>query len=186
MQDFSFVFCEVVRRYAEPHRRYHTLDHIMFMLSKGFEVGGLSMEQMLAIWFHDVIYDPKAMTGVNESDSAAFAEQYLGDAWLGNLVAVIIRDTMNHTPTVPESELVLDLDLYEFSLPWKEYERNTQLIREEYSHVAEKDWEKGRLEFLEKMLKRDPFYYVLKDRTEKARENIEAEIAGLQAVRSMG
>ena len=58
------AYADLVARYQEPHRRYHTLEHIMEVLER---VTGTEVE--LACWFHDVIYDTKASD--SEARSAA-------------------------------------------------------------------------------------------------------------------
>jgi predicted metal-dependent HD superfamily phosphohydrolase len=51
---------ELVRAYAEPHRHYHTLDHIADLLRLLETHGGVSDADAvkLAILFHDAVYDP--------------------------------------------------------------------------------------------------------------------------------
>lgn len=60
------VLCQ---RYTEPHRHYHTLNHVHAMLgaldgiagSIGLDFGRLDLIEM-AIWFHDIVYDPRSST----------------------------------------------------------------------------------------------------------------------------
>jgi predicted metal-dependent HD superfamily phosphohydrolase len=51
---------ELVRAYAEPHRHYHTLDHVADLLRLWEKHGGASDAGAvrLAILFHDAVYDP--------------------------------------------------------------------------------------------------------------------------------
>ena len=76
------LLMELTRRYTEPHRRYHDLRHIADMLCKG-EALKLSDEQVMAVWFHDAIYDPTSKT--NEADSAVLAVEKLRET-VGRLV----------------------------------------------------------------------------------------------------
>ena len=64
------AFQVLEEKYAEPHRHYHNLNHIGFLLRKFDETGEKSEEIEMAIWYHDAIYDPKA--GDNEAQSAGF------------------------------------------------------------------------------------------------------------------
>ncbi len=64
------LLLELTRRYEEPHRRYHALPHIADMLHRGRDLQ-LDDVQVAAIWFHDAIYDPRALD--NEAQSAALA-----------------------------------------------------------------------------------------------------------------
>src|SRR4051812_36368693 len=64
----------LAQRYSEPHRHYHTLDHLLAMLDTLAALPLPAASQpavQLAVWFHDAIYDPKASD--NEERSAAFA-----------------------------------------------------------------------------------------------------------------
>ena len=64
---------ELVRAYAEPHRHYHTLDHIADLLRLLEKHGGVSDADAvkLAILFHDAVYDPARQD--NEAASARLA-----------------------------------------------------------------------------------------------------------------
>ena len=57
--------------YTEPHRHYHTVQHIVECLDLYHQVKK-QLEQTLwvelAIWFHDVVYDPQS--NENEMRSA--------------------------------------------------------------------------------------------------------------------
>src|SRR5688500_725542 len=65
------VVDELLIRYAEPHRHYHTLEHVVACLKwldRFREVAEHPEEVELALWYHDAIYVPGA--GDNESRSA--------------------------------------------------------------------------------------------------------------------
>ena len=55
------VLDELVRAYSEPHRHYHTIEHVASLLRLLDEHGrGVNDRNAvaLAILFHDVVYDP--------------------------------------------------------------------------------------------------------------------------------
>jgi len=150
----------LTRRYLEPHRHYHGLEHIAGMLHAGRNLP-LDDVQVMAIWFHDAVYVPQSRT--NEADSAALAERLLGaigwaDAAIAR-VAAIVRDTARHEPTVPGSAEVLDLDLMSLALPWPEFTRNTDRIRAEFGHVPDAEFARGRAEFFRGMLQRPRLFH---------------------------
>src|SRR5262245_53040578 len=72
------IFDDLVKRHSEPHRHYHTLEHVAEVLKV---VGRLSKYAtdpnavLLAAWFHDAVYDPKAKD--NELQSADLAVRVL-------------------------------------------------------------------------------------------------------------
>lgn len=117
--------------YNEPHRHYHTLGHIQSMrdiladnqrdINRPLFDDLLTAENMhimgLAIWFHDLVYDPtKTTPGYNEIESAVkfydyameFAfEHPLWDIMIG--VLHLILATITHTmPTFPSSVRAYD------------------------------------------------------------------------------
>ncbi len=56
---------ELIRHYCEPHRAYHTLQHLKECLQVRRFVNAACQapaEIDLALWFHDAIYDPFAAT----------------------------------------------------------------------------------------------------------------------------
>src|SRR4051794_1424217 len=66
------VFADLVRRYGEPTRYYHTLDHIAAVLDTILQIEPVpSQPLLLATWLHDVIYNSRA--GDNEERSAEYA-----------------------------------------------------------------------------------------------------------------
>jgi len=135
------LLMELTRRYTEPHRRYHDLRHIADMLCKG-EALKLSDEQVMAVWFHDAIYDPTSKT--NEADSAVLAVEKLREiGWDEDRIKVVERivlDTCGHVPSIEESKKVIDLDLSTLGGSWESYQRNGENTRQEYAQVSDADW----------------------------------------------
>jgi predicted metal-dependent HD superfamily phosphohydrolase len=154
------LLLELTRRYQEPHRHYHTLEHIGAMLHAGRDAG-LDRVQTMAVWFHDAVYD--ARSDRNEDDSAELAGARLTAAgWphadVGRVQRIVL-DTKAHAPTVPGAAVVLDLDLMSLAVPWPEFQRNTQRIRAEYAHVADADFATGRARFFTAMLARERLFH---------------------------
>src|SRR5262245_7984483 len=70
------TFDVLLRRYSEPSRFYHTLDHIRVVLEtvESLAPSARNLNAVkLAAWLHDVIYDSKASD--NEERSADFGER---------------------------------------------------------------------------------------------------------------
>ena len=63
---------DLLRRYAEPHRRYHTADHLHHVLDMVDELadGQDLFLVRLAAWFHDAVYAIPAGQVSNEEASA--------------------------------------------------------------------------------------------------------------------
>ncbi|MFK7739573.1 MAG: hypothetical protein AB8H80_04550 [Planctomycetota bacterium] len=156
----SSLLLDLTRRYQEPWRHYHTLEHIAAMLHEGRRFP-LDEEQTMAIWFHDAVYDPQS--DQNEQKSARLASKWL--AKLGWQVDAIERvgrmvlDTRGHMPSTPQADAVLDLDLMTLAVPWPVFEANTVAIRAEYAHVPDDDFAAGRRAFFARMLERPRLYF---------------------------
>jgi predicted metal-dependent HD superfamily phosphohydrolase len=176
------MLLELTRRYSEPHRHYHNLNHIAFMLLKG-KVFPLSDEQVMAVWYHDAIYDPRSKT--NEADSAALAREHLQQlGWSPErieCVCTIVLDTVRHMPSRPESEAVLDLDLAILGAAPGGYQQYVDQIRQEYAFVDDDAWRAGRAEILRSLLERDRLYYTGWGAAleSTARENLQRELQTL-------
>ena len=174
------ALCE---RYEEPQRHYHHLGHIAGSLSEldQHAPGDPLIEG--AIWFHDVIYDPKR--GDNEAASIAwFQEKTRG--WLDPVSSLEIcrlieatdfRTTPDETPKVA---LMIDIDLAILSETAAEYDAYARAIHLEYAHVPEEDFRKGRAKVMEHFLSR-PIYRTagFLPREERARKNIKRELVRL-------
>lgn len=187
-------------RYAEPHRRYHTATHIMFVLRHVHDVAQASAavpsaELIAAAVYHDAIYDPKSHD--NEALSAVLATNDLAEigwstqrcaavaamvvATAGHLgdPAVELRDTGNRPP---ETAMLLDADLAILGAEPGAYQAYVNGVRAEYAHIADDEWSIGRSGVLQHFLDRSPLFvtdYMRATFEHRARANIEAELAAL-------
>ncbi len=170
------VLIDLTRRYSEPHRHYHNIEHIawMFNLARDLE---LSEEQILAIWFHDAVFDTASDS--NEEDSAQLArDMLLAEGYPEDRIAVverIILDTKAHKPTVEPAELVIDLDLASLSFPWETFMSNTEKVRLEYAALPDDQLATGRSRLFEDFLSRDRIYSTAWGARleQRARENLQ-------------
>ncbi len=181
------LLLELTRLYTEPHRHYHGLPHIAWMLDEARQVT-LSDEQVLAIWFHDAIYDSTARD--NEERSAALAVERLrahGYPEAGvRRIERIILDTKTHVPSDEASALVIDLDLASLALPRAAFERNGAKIRAEYAAYDDRSFSLGRKAFMEAFLARERIYWTPwgAPLEAAARENLRLDLALLDAALS--
>jgi predicted metal-dependent HD superfamily phosphohydrolase len=182
------------RHYAEPHRRYHTWSHILALLEAYAEVKNQVSNReafLLALYFHDAIYDPKASD--NEEQSA----QLLLSGAAADLIcevdcaqaAAIIRATRSHepsgiagSPARRDCELLLDIDLGILGAPPHAYRNYAHAIRQEYAHVPDEQFRIGRSHVLAAFLSRARIFLSdhFHDRLERqARINIADELEAL-------
>jgi predicted metal-dependent HD superfamily phosphohydrolase len=180
---------DLLARYAEPHRRYHTGHHLARVLRAVDELADdhdLFLVR-LAAWFHDAVYAIPAGQLPNEEASARLALRELSRAGLEQedltQVARLVRLTATHTPGSrdPEGELLCDADLEILAASPQEYAAYTSAIREEYAAVPEAAFVAGRLEIMTPLVEGDIFS-TTKGRalTEAARVNVTAECAELR------
>jgi predicted metal-dependent HD superfamily phosphohydrolase len=182
---------ELVKRYSEPHRRYHTLNHLRAMCRTLSEFEGEFAAPdtvYLAVFFHDAIYDASSTT--NEQDSAELATSFLAaNNVTGSVVRAVeqlILATAAHLQetTAEDAEWFLDADLAILAAEPGIYSQYVLAIRQEYSDFSDATFRAGRLQFLETILDAAFLYRtdVLRDRFETpARTNLQNELTQLRS-----
>lgn len=181
----SKVFQNLTEKYSEPHRAYHNFEHVDDMLGLFTKCAYPDDEVELAIWFHDAIYDPAAEH--NERKSANyFLSQLNGYFWddfsreVERLILVTDPST-KHLGT-PREGLMVDLDLSILGSSPEAYLEYSKAVRKEYSFASDEDFNHGRSEILQSILKDKIF--VTEHFThleEQARTNITEELERLGA-----
>ncbi|MBB2910907.1 putative metal-dependent HD superfamily phosphohydrolase [Streptosporangium becharense] len=176
---------ELIDRYAEPHRRYHTTAHLEAVLA---HVDALAHHAdnpdlvRLAAWFHDAVYDPQR--GDNEERSARLAERALPEMGLPPeavaTVARLVRLTVTHDPAPGDADgaVLSDADLAILGAPREIYAAYAAAVREEYGFVPEDAFRKGRAAVLRSLLEL-PAIFRIADLEVAARANIHAELERL-------
>lgn len=184
--DPGVPFADLVSRYAEPWRVYHTLGHIDAMIADFDELGRAPKQPEpvrldnieMAIWYHDIVYDTH--TKDNEERSAevfrSVAEACgLADGFVGCVVRLILGTKHVAASTDPESAALCDIDLGILGQPesvFDEYERG---IRKEYDWVSDQQFRAGRAAILLSFIQRPAIYstdYFRDKYEEKARRNL--------------
>lgn len=170
--------------YTEPHRRYHTLQHLseMFWLLKEYYKEELPLTTVLAVFYHDLIYS--ALRSDNEKQSAQIAKEKL-TAWqlpdeTVNKVEELILLTANHsTGSDAEATIFLDADMAILGSEPDHYEQYRKGVREEFSIYPDFIYNRGRKQFLQKTILQPRIYQsdFFSSRFEaQARINIQNEI----------
>ena len=139
--DGEQVRAALVAAYAEPQRRYHTLQHLTeclewFELVR--EIPKHAAEVELALWFHDAIYDVKGSD--NEMRSADWATVELVNAGaapevVGRVSALILATRHTVVPTDLDQQVLVDIDLAILGTPEPRFAEYGQQIRDEYAFV---------------------------------------------------
>jgi predicted metal-dependent HD superfamily phosphohydrolase len=180
------VFQDLIIAYSQPHRYYHNLRHIQQVFDVVAEMRSQADNFVaigLAVWFHDVIYNPKATD--NEEKSALYARKILTQLETSpeivKKVTKMILMTKSHQTLSKDidTQIFLDADLSIFGSSPSDYNNYKQAIRQEYAWIAENEYRDRRKQVLSRFLQRDRIYlteYLFKKLELNARKNIQSEI----------
>lgn len=192
MKEFGFpenkdTYDSLIKHYSEKHRAYHNLEHISDCLEKLDSIpspikGRREIE--LAIWFHDIIYNPYGKN--NELKSANMAVSFLNNQDCSEKVKSNIHDLImstlhNKIPKNISEKIIMDIDISILGAEYNVYKEYSEKIRKEYKLVPRILYRKKRKEILSNFLKKnqlyhsDYFQFLEKD----ARNNITLEIKEL-------
>lgn len=181
-------FDELVEHYSEPHRHYHNLHHVNGCLAEFRQIAQLLKDPFAieaAIWFHDVIYDPKSSK--NEARSAEYAQTFLASTTMtpNTISGIVHLIRLTQHPSSPKTEdekYLIDIDLSTLGAEPAQYDRYEIWIREEYAYVPGFLYKKGRRKLLEAFLSCEHIYrtpYFRKRLETRARENINRALENL-------
>jgi predicted metal-dependent HD superfamily phosphohydrolase len=167
---------DLLVRYGESQRRYHTVEHLAEVLQTVRSLAapddpGASFRLdtdadyravSLAAWYHDAVYDPTSTT--NEEESAALVRRQLGglgfDGGVVDEVTRLVLVTKTHSVERNDlSAMVLtDADLAILAARVPRYDRYAADVRLEYGHVDDKAYRAGRSRVLQHFLDRGSIY----------------------------
>jgi len=182
---------DLLDRWAEPQRRYHTLDHLVAVLNRVTELTAYCDDPdsvTLAAWFHDAVYRPDRSE--NEERSAHLAERALREAGLPDdrvaEVTRLVRLTILHDPAPGDrnGEVLCDADLAVLAGDPAEYAAYAAAVREEYAFVPDELFRTGRADILLRLLDQPHLFRTPYGRTEwepVARRNLATELELLGA-----
>jgi len=190
-------FDRIYNRHTEDARHYHTPIHLeemchYFRLFADAEMHPSSPGELqvvlLAIFFHDVIYDARSAT--NEEDSAKLFESFAEEVRIPSLLAKTVVEYIIATKKHKVSEenpaglaLFLDLDMAVLGKKTTAYMQYAALIRKEYIFVPHDVYCHKRAEVLETFLQQDKIYGTAVMHTaleNQARSNVQKEIESLR------
>ncbi|MGI5524215.1 HD domain-containing protein [Micromonospora sp. CA-259024] len=182
---------ELLARWREPHRHYHTVAHLTAVLDVVDQHAGLTDRAdlvRLAVWCHDAVYDPRATGDANERDSAALADSVLTGLGVPAPAVAEVRRlvllTAGHrvAPDDRDGALLCDADLSVLATPPATYDRYAAAVRREYAHVPEPAFRAGRAAVLTGLLALPALFRLppLASRWEEpARDNVRRELTTL-------
>lgn len=181
------VFADLVARYSANGRYYHDLGHVKDLLDTVDELKSLATDFTairLAVWFHDVIYDPRAKD--NEVKSAEYARKTLHALGLSpeviDKVCDLILATITHQAPDGDinAQILLDADLAPLAADVAAFKQQSLALRKEYAWLSEEEFQANRARVLGGFLERDRIYQTDKLYTSlesQARRNIEKALS---------
>ncbi|WP_309096069.1 hypothetical protein [Streptomyces sp.] len=150
---------DLLGRWQEPQRRYHTVEHLAAVLDRVDVLEEYARDPeavRLAAWFHDAVYLPDRSE--NEERSARLAERALAEAGVPDArtaeVARLVRLTVTHDPADddPDGQVLCDADLAVLASPPSAYAAYTTAVRAEYHFVPNDAFRTGRAGILRQLL----------------------------------
>ncbi|MBD3783270.1 MAG: hypothetical protein IE926_10005 [Micrococcales bacterium] len=180
--DVATLGADLLRRWSEPHRRYHGLTHLTEVLGAVDRLArAVSLPEadraaaVLAAWFHDAVYVVADAEG-NERDSAALAARTLRPLGADDASPGLVPD--------PARPVLHDADLWILCSPTVRFDEYCRQVRAEYSHVPVTTYAQARSAVLRPFLVRPHVYATDLARREwepTARENLARELTRLAA-----
>ncbi len=155
---------ELVRHYTESHRYYHVLAHLAYCM-KWHEHSAAGMKEPdaveMALWYHDIIYETRHKD--NEQRSAQLFRLQAADcfpqAFIDRVCGYIINTDHGACPADQDAAYVQDIDLSSLGLPWAEFLRDSNNIRQEFSSLPDIDYYTANHGFLASLLRRERIYF---------------------------
>lgn len=179
--DSAEIHQKLLDGYREPQRHYHTLAHIeqcmgMFDDCKSQASDPDALE--LAVWFHDVIFEPDQAN--NERRSAdLYLELSRGvhDEELRGLVERLIMATLHDGNSLEDHDAryMVDIDLSSFGLSWETFLEDSQNLRRESAHLDDAEYYRRKKNFQACLLAKERFYqsdYFAERLEKQARSNL--------------
>jgi predicted metal-dependent HD superfamily phosphohydrolase len=187
------VLDAVLVRYCEPHRRYHSLKHVVAVQRSLHQIMEDDPEALtddeastvrLAAWYHDAIYEP--MSSTNEADSAELAGADLASLGVSHrhcdsVRRLIMVTAHSGSPTSAAEAILVDADLAILAGPTDAYDAYVANVRTEYSSVSDENWRTGRARVLTSLLGNSRIFHTQNSdqRERAARANMIVELHAL-------
>lgn len=141
---------EIETRYSEPHRAYHNLNHLYQMLGE-FEKVKAQLEDsemvLFALYYHDLVYDPKSKTNEEERLLDLEIRKERINLCLDHILATKSHRLGDNSNTDTKYFLVMNLSI--LGSEESQYLEYTKNIRKEYSNYSDEDYRKGRIQVLD-------------------------------------
>ena len=162
--ELNRLYQDVLARYSEPHRHYHTRQHLAECFEKVQDIISLAEhpgEVLVGLWFHDAIYDTRRHD--NEQQSAEWARSAACELGASADSARRIHDLIMFTrhsaePTSVDAQVLVDADLSILGAPPARFLEYEAQVRREYAWVLDEVFRSRRATILKDLLGRPHLY----------------------------
>ena len=179
------IFHELLARYSEKHRNYHTLQHLDECFAWLPEVQSAAdhpQEIELALWFHDAICDVKRQD--NEKKSAEWARSTALGLKLPGSVADRVYELVMVTrhsavPNGTDAKILVDIDLSILGAAAERFDEYERQVRKEYAWVPGLLFRRERRKILEEFIGRPRIFNTdqfFRSHEAQARSNLQRSI----------
>jgi predicted metal-dependent HD superfamily phosphohydrolase len=183
------LHADVLARYSEPHRHYHTQQHLAECFEKVRDIIALAdhpAEVMVGLWFHDATYDTQRHD--NEERSAEWARTAARDMGAGDESAQRIYGLIMFTrhaeePVGIDAQVLVDADLSILGARPERFREYETQVRREYDWVPDDAFRARRAAMLKELLGRPHLFCTgpFRERYEaQARRNLQRSISSLE------
>jgi predicted metal-dependent HD superfamily phosphohydrolase len=182
------LYHQIVASYSEPHRKYHTMQHLNECFAHLESVRSSAehaAEIELALWFHDAIYNTSRQD--NEQRSADWARDSALSAGVSSdqadrIYELIMATMHNAVPAARDAKVLVDIDLSILGSQPARFDEYELQVREEYSWVPEFVYRNARKKILKEFADREWIYSTETFRSKhevQARANLARSLARL-------
>lgn len=155
---------DLVSRWSEPQRHYHTLQHLRECLATFSGVIALAQrpaEVEAALWFHDAVYNLRESG--NEEKSAELAARVLSAAGVDaaaieRIAAMVLATKHDVLPGTLDEQLVVDIDLAILGAAPARFDEYDRQVVDEYGFVPRSIFCRKRREILASLAARPRLY----------------------------
>lgn len=186
--DSGPLAADLLRRWAEPGRAYHGLEHLRDCLDQLDAAPADGADRDLveaALWFHDAVYD--ARSADNEALSAELAHRALAavgvpEGTAARVAELVLLTRHREPPAGPDGRLLCDIDLSILGRDADQFDRYDRAVRLEYTWVPDFVYRRERAAVLRGLLRREPLFATphFRERYElPARANLRRALARL-------
>jgi predicted metal-dependent HD superfamily phosphohydrolase len=182
------LYRDVLLRYSEPHRHYHTRQHLAECFEKVEDIISLAehpAEVRIGLWFHDAIYDTQRQD--NEQRSADWARSAARELGARAESAQRIHDLIMFTrhsaaPVGVDAQVLVDADLSILGAPPARFQEYEAQVRSEYAWVPDEVFRSRRAAILKELVRRSHLYSTVQFQEQyeaQARRNLQQSLKDL-------